>query len=169
MAWHDRDRIRLEPKKTRIIGFQYIIGFSFITLWVLLLLRLRRHISICQRRQRRCISLSQRRRLRIALGQRLLGYLVEIPQWERERDRKHHWSTTQHFEQLRSHPKSNHPLSVTSLSDTSHPVAMLLTVIRNGTFCTTTMVRKKVREYAEHTSGYDVTSGHVTSCDVISG
>jgi hypothetical protein len=99
----------------------------------------------------------------------LLGYLVEIPQWEHERDRKHHWSTTQHFEQLRSHPKGNHPLSVTSLSDTSHPVAMLLTVIRNGTFCTTTMVRKKVREYAEHTSGYDVTSGHVTSCDVISG
>jgi hypothetical protein len=41
--------------------------------------------------------------------------------------------------------------------------AMLLTVIRNGTFCTTTMVRKKAREYAEYTSGYDVTSGHVTS------
>jgi hypothetical protein len=58
------------------------------------------------------ISICQRRWLRIALGQRLLSYLVEIPQWERERDRKHHWSTTQHFEQLRSHPKGNHPLSV---------------------------------------------------------
>jgi hypothetical protein len=31
------------------------------------------------------------------------------------------------------------------------------------------IVRKKAREYAEHTSGYVVTSGHVTSCDVISG
>ena len=31
------------------------------------------------------------------------------------------------------------------------------------------MVRKKAQEYAEHTSGYDVTSGHVTSGDVISG
>jgi hypothetical protein len=60
-------------------------------------------------------------------------------------------------------------IPVTSLSVTSHPVAMLLPVMRNGTFCTTTMVRKKAREYAEHTSGYDVTSGHVTSCDVISG
>jgi hypothetical protein len=40
-----------------IIGFQNIIGFTFITLWVLLLLRLRRHISICQRRRRRLISL----------------------------------------------------------------------------------------------------------------
>jgi hypothetical protein len=29
--------------------------------------------------------------------------------------------------------------------------------------------KKKAREYAEHTSGYDVTSGHVTSCDYISG
>jgi hypothetical protein len=29
--------------------------------------------------------------------------------------------------------------------------------------------KKKAREYAEHTSGYDVTSGHVTSCDIISG
>jgi hypothetical protein len=88
-------------QKKRIIGFQNIIGFSFITLWVLLLLRLRRQISICQRRRRR-----------IALGQRLICYLVEIPQWERERDRKHPWSTTQHLEQLRSHPKGNHPLSV---------------------------------------------------------
>ena len=46
---------------------------------------------------------------------------------------------------------------------------MLLTAIRKGTFCTTTMVRKKAREYAENTSGYDVASGHVTSCEVISG
>ena len=28
----------------------------------------------------------------------LLGYLVEIPQWERGRDRKHHMSTAQHNE-----------------------------------------------------------------------
>ena len=31
----------------------------------------------------------------------LLGYLVEIPQWEGERDRKHPWSTTQHLEHSR--------------------------------------------------------------------
>jgi hypothetical protein len=48
-------------------------------------------------------------------------------------------------------------------------VRVLTTVIRNGTFCTTTTVRKKKREYAKQTSGYDVTSGHVTFCDVISG
>ena len=89
-------------QKNRIIGFQNIVGLSFITLWVFLLLRLRRYTSICQRRRRWCISLCQR----------LLGYLVEIPQWERGRDRKHHLSTTQHLEQLRSHPKGNHPLSV---------------------------------------------------------
>ena len=29
--------------------------------------------------------------------------------------------------------------------------------------------KKKARECAEHTSSYDVTSGYVTSCDVISG
>jgi hypothetical protein len=34
-------------------------------------------------------------------------------------------------------------LPVTSLSVTSHPVAILLPVMHNGTFCTTTMVRKK--------------------------
>jgi hypothetical protein len=62
--------------------------------------------------QRRCISLSQRRRRRILLDQRFLGYLVEIPQWARRRDRKHSWSTIQHLEQLRSHPKGNHPLSI---------------------------------------------------------
>jgi hypothetical protein len=49
---------------------------------------------------------------RILLGQRLLGYLVEIPQWERRRDRKQPWSIIQHLEQLRSHPKGNHPLSI---------------------------------------------------------
>ena len=36
-------------------------------------------------------------------------------------------------------------LPVTSLSVTSHPVAMLFPVMRNGTYCTTTMVRKKHR------------------------
>jgi hypothetical protein len=96
-------------KKKRIIGFQNIIGFSFITLWVLLLLRLGRHISICQRRRRWCISLCQRRRRRIVLGQRLLGYLVEIPQWERERDRKHPWSTTQHLEHFKITPQGQSP------------------------------------------------------------
>ena len=35
----------------------------------------------------------------------LLGYLVEIPQWERGRGRKHHWSTTQHSEKPRKYPK----------------------------------------------------------------
>ena len=37
-------------------------------------------------------------RRRILLGQRLIGYLVEIPQWERRRDRKHTWSTIQYLE-----------------------------------------------------------------------
>jgi hypothetical protein len=39
---------------------------------------------------------------------------------------------------------------------------MLLLVMRNGTFCTTTIVRKKrgkIRACAEHTSVTDVTSG----------
>jgi hypothetical protein len=65
-------------------------------------------------------------------------------------------------------------LQVTWLLVMSHPLAMLLPVMRNGTFRTTTMVRKKsagmhFRACAEHTSGYDVTSGHMTSCNVISG
>jgi hypothetical protein len=34
-------------------------------------------------------------------------------------------------------------LSVTSLSVTSHPLAMLLSVMSNDTFCITTIVRKK--------------------------
>ena len=168
------------PKRNRIIGFQNIIGYSFITLWVLLLLRLRRHTSICQRRQRRCISLCQRRRLRIALGQRLLGYLVEIPQWERERDRKHHWSTTQQFEQLRSHPKvitHFRYYDVNSCDVTSRDVTFgHVTSGSHATYGHTQWYilyyyygKKKAREYAEHTPGYDVTSGHVTSCDVISG
>ena len=55
----------------------------------------------------------------------------------------------------------------------SHPLAMLIPAMSNGTFRTTTMVKKKeagmhFRTCGEHTSGYDVTSGHVTSCDVIS-
>ena len=103
---------------------------------------------------------------------------------------------------------------VTSYDITSNPVAMLLPVMRNDTFYTNTIVRKKrgekdvtsgpvtsvhvtsishatsghvqlyisyycyakkksagmpFRTCAEHTSGYDVTSGHVTSYDVISG
>jgi hypothetical protein len=55
-------------------------------------------------------------------------------------------------------------LLVTSLSVTSHPVTMLLSVMSNGTFCTTTIVRKKAgmhfRACAEHTSGNDVSSKH---------
>jgi hypothetical protein len=36
----------------------------------------------------------------------LLGYLVEIPPWERGRDRKHlERSTTQHNQKPRKHPK----------------------------------------------------------------
>jgi hypothetical protein len=94
---------------------------------------------------------------------------------------------------------------VTSCDLTSNPVAILLPVMRNDTFYTNTIVRKKsgnsvhvtsichatsghaqlyisyycygmkksagmpFRTCAEHISGYDVTSGHVTSCDVISG
>jgi hypothetical protein len=61
-------------------------------------------------------------------------------------------------------------LPVTSLSVTSHPVAMLLSVMSNDTFCITTIVRKKDRMHfracAEYSSGNDVTSGQVTSCDV---
>jgi len=55
---------------------------------------------------------------------------------------------------------------------TSHPVAMLLPVMDNGTFCTTTIVRKSAGcACSEHTSGHvtDVISGHVTSGDVTSG
>ena len=37
-------------------------------------------------------------------------------------------------------------IPVTSFSVTSHPVAMLLPVMNNGTFFTTTMVRKKAQE-----------------------
>jgi hypothetical protein len=108
---------------------------------------------------------------------------------------------------------------VTSCDVTSNPVAILLPVMRNDTFYTNTIVRKKrgendvtscavtsghvtsvhvtsishatsghaqlyisyycygkkkgagmpFRACAEYTSGYDVNSGHVTSCDVISG
>jgi hypothetical protein len=36
-------------------------------------------------------------------------------------------------------------LPVMSFSVTSHPVAMLLSVMNNGTLCTTTIVRKKAR------------------------
>jgi hypothetical protein len=36
----------------------------------------------------------------------LLGYLVEILQWERGRDRKHPWSTTQHLEHIRKYRKN---------------------------------------------------------------
>jgi hypothetical protein len=43
-------------------------------------------------------------------------------------------------------PTFNLMIPVTSLSVTSHPVAMLLPVMSNGTFCTTTMVRKNARE-----------------------
>jgi hypothetical protein len=107
---------------------------------------------------------------------------------------------------------------VTSCDVTSNPVAILLPVMRNDTFYTNTIVRKKrgendvtscavtsghvtsvhvtsishatsghaqlyisyycfgkkksagmhFRASAEHISGYDVTSGHVTSSDVIS-
>jgi hypothetical protein len=52
------------------------------------------------------------------------------------------------------HPTFNLMSPVTSLSVTSHPVAMLLPVMSNGTFCTTTMVRKNARE---------CTSGHAQS------
>ena len=53
---------------------------------------------------------------------------------------------------------------MTSLPVTSRPLAMLLPVMRNCTFCTTTIVRKKrwknshFRACAEHTSVTDVTS-----------
>ena len=41
-------------------------------------------------------------------------------------------------------------LPVTSLSVTSHPVAMLLSVMSNGTFCTTTIVKKRRRCTSGH-------------------
>ena len=162
------------PKQKRIIGFQNIIGFFFITLWVLLLRRRGRHISFCQRRwrRRRCIS----------LGQRLTGYLVEIQQWDRGRDRKHPWSITQYLEQIRSHTKGNHPLSVlwrrflwvTSRDVTSGHV----TSGSHATFGHEQWYilyyyyskKKKAGMYfrscAEHTSGYDVMCLHVTSFPV---
>jgi hypothetical protein len=58
-------------------------------------------------------------------------------------------------------------LPVTSLSVTSHPVAMLLSIMSKGTFCTTTIVRKKGGDallgMRRTYFGNDVTSGHVTS------
>ena len=51
----------------------------------------------------------------------------------------------------------------------SHPVVMLLPVMRNGTFCTTTIVKKKrgkkchFRACAGHTSVTNVTSGNFRS------
>ena len=85
----------------------------------------------------------------------------------------------QHLEQLISHPKRNHPLSVlwrNFLSLHGH-----VTSGRHATFDHEHWYilyyyyskKKKsagmyFRACAEHTSGYDVTSGHVTSCDVIS-
>ena len=116
------------------------------------------YISLRQRGRRWCISICQRWRRRISLSQRLLGYLVEIPQWERGREKKHPWSTTQHLEQLRSHSKVNHPLSV---------------LWRHFRWRHFRYGKKKsagmhFRAYAEHTSSYHVISRHVTSCDVIS-
>jgi hypothetical protein len=105
---------------------------------------------------------------------------------KRGRDRKHHWSTTQHLEHIRKHPKKwlcsywrgnstwshdvwwrhfrlkgptwadiaqllvahastppfqRNSFEVTWSLTTSHPVAM--SVMRNGTLCATTIVRKK--------------------------
>jgi hypothetical protein len=75
-----------------------------------------------------------------------LRLLVEIPQWERRRDRKHPWSTTQHLEQIRTHPKGIihfRSYDVTSCDIPSNPVAILLPVMRNDTFYTNAIVRKK--------------------------
>jgi hypothetical protein len=44
--------------------------------------------------------------------------------------------------QARTPPFQRNPFGVTWRLMTSHPVAMLLPVIHNGTFCTTTIVRK---------------------------
>jgi hypothetical protein len=62
-----------------------------------------------------------------------------------------------------SHPSKGTPFGVGWRLMTSHPVAML--VMHNGTFCTTTIVRKNAGTCcacAEHTSG------HATSCEIIS-
>jgi hypothetical protein len=50
---------------------------------------------------------------------------------------------------------------------TSLPVAMLPPVMHNGTFCTTTIVRKKRGKKSGH--AHAITSGHVTSGYIISG
>ena len=87
---------------------------------------------------------------------------------------------TKNLDNIRKHPKkgretptSGHAqniLPVKSLSVTSHPVAM--SGMHNGTFCTTTIVRKKtrgggIRACAEHTSVTSLSvraaSGDVTS------
>ena len=110
----------------------------------------------------------------------LLGYLVEIPQWERGRGRKHPWSNIQHSEKPRKYSKTPEKRAGTSVPVLwrhfrSHPVAMLLPVMRNGTFSTTTIVRKKcgknpgmsrtyIRDWrhfrSRHFMSYGVTSGH---------
>ena len=105
-------------------------------------------------------------------------HLVEIPQWESGRDRKHPWRTIQHLEQLRSHPRGIihfRYYDVTSCDVTFGHV----TSDSHATFgheqwyilyyyC----IKKKSRGIhfrgcAEDTSGNDVTSGHMTSCDLI--
>jgi hypothetical protein len=112
MAWNDRYRIRLEPKtKTDYWFSKYNRVLLHYSVSINATAATAAHIPLSAAAVA-CISLSQGRQRRKPLGQRLLGYLVEIPKWERGRDRKHPWSTTQHLEQLRSYPKGNHPLSV---------------------------------------------------------
>ena len=92
--------------------------------------------------------------------------------WRHFRRKGPTWADIAQFPHARTPPFQVNPLGVTWLSVMSHPLAM--SVMRNGTFCTTIIVRKKCGGKSGHaqaiTSGHVTSrSGHVTSGDVTSG
>jgi hypothetical protein len=75
-----------------------------------------------------------------------------------------------------AHPSKGNPFGVTWRFMTSHQVSMLLPVMRNSTFCTTTIVRKSGNRLSMRTRSLPFTWLPVTSfpvrtasCDVTSG
>ena len=89
-------------------------------------------------------------------------HLVEIPQWESGRDRKHPWRTIQHLVQLRSHPRGTihfRYYDVTSCDVTFGHV----TSSSHATFCHEQWYI--LYYYYSKKKRRGRTSGHVTSCD----
>ena len=153
MEWNDRERIRLEPKtKTNY----YFSKYNRVLLYI--------PLSAAAVYSPRSAAL------------RLFSRNTTV---RTRRERKHYWSTKQYLELLRSHPKVNHPLwyydvtcrdvtfgHVTSGSHaTSGHAQWYILYYYYGKKKSAGM---HFLAYAEHTSGYDVASGHMTSCDVIS-